>query len=310
LGFGYPNRALWHTFFIEGGLLPEHVSLMQNTKGSSSRITPFQNIKKSIVIPPHLRVFLPRKWELLGDVLLMKIPDELEGMKGEIAREYAKELGAKTVLQDLGIMGELRKPNVGVLWGSETETVHKENGVKFKMDCAELMFSSGNVDERIRMAAVSNPQEVVVDMFAGIGFFSIPMAVHSRPRKIFALELNPVAHKYLSENVQMNDVENIVEPVLGDNREFDRIGIADRIVMGYLDDTYLFLPKALEILKQDGGVIHYHEKCPNELLDKRPLDNVKKAVDEKGRDMGILKSKIIKSYAPGVSHIVLDVLVN
>lgn len=282
---------------------------MEKINISASRITPFQNISDNLMIPPHLKVFLPRKWELLGDVLLMKIPEELKGFKEDIAGAYAKELQAKTVLQDFGIQGDFREPKVEVLWGSETETIHKENGVKFKLDCARVMFSSGNVDERIRMATISNPNEVVVDMFAGIGFFSIPMAVHSKPKKIYALELNPTAQHYLSENVLINGVQDIVEPVLGDNRNFKEEGIADRIVMGYLEDTHLFLPKALDILKKEGGIIHYHEKCPNEILNKRPLENIQKVIKEKGYELELMNLKNIKSYAPGVSHVVLDVKV-
>jgi tRNA wybutosine-synthesizing protein 2 len=308
LGFDYPTKPS-ATCFYRGRIIARIMENIQDKEGSSGHITPFQNIKKSIEIPPHLHVFLPRKWELLGDVLLMKIPQELKGFEGEIAREYANELGAKTVLQDMGIEGEMREPNVEVLWGSETETVHKENGVKFKLDCARLMFSSGNVDERIRMATISNPHEVVVDMFAGIGFFSIPMAVHSKPMRVHALEINPVAHQYLSENVNLNDVKEIVEPILGDNRSFQGKGIADRVVMGYLEDTHLFLPKAMEILKKEGGVIHYHEKCPNEILDIRPLENIKREASRVGREVEVQNTKIIKSYAPGVSHIVLDLFV-
>ncbi len=271
--------------------------------------TPYENIVNTMSIPENLKSFLPRKWELLGDVLLMKIPEELEALKGEIAQAYAKELNAKTVLRDFGIVGDLREPNVELLYGQETETIHKENGVKFKLDCGKLMFSSGNVDERIRMATIAGKDEVVVDMFAGIGFFSIPMAVHSRPKKIIALELNPVAFSYLRENIHLNHVEDFVTPVLGDNREFEGNGIADRIVMGYLEDTHLYLPKALEILKEDGGVIHYHEKCPNELLDERPVQRVREEVEKKGLSMELRRMDTVKSYAPGVSHVVLDVRV-
>jgi tRNA wybutosine-synthesizing protein 2 len=270
-------------------------------------ITPFESIVDSISIPDQLKAYLPRKWELLGDVVLMKIPPELEDIKEEIAGAYAEELHAKTVLQDLGIEGELREPNVEILWGEETETVHKENGVKFKLDCAKLMFSSGNIDERIRMATIAKKDEVVVDMFAGIGFFSIPMAVHSRPKEIFALEMNPMAFYYLKENIYMNGVGDIVTPVLGDNRMFKKKGIADRIVMGYLDNTHIFIPTALLILKKEGGIIHYHEKCPNELLDSRPLEKVKREVKKVGKKMELLEMKTVKSYAPGVSHVVLDV---
>jgi tRNA wybutosine-synthesizing protein 2 len=278
-------------------------------KFNEIRTTPFENIAESLILPNHLKVFLPRKWELLGDVLLLKLPDELDYMKEEIAQAYAKELNARTVLKDLGIVGNLREPKVELLWGKETETVHKENGVKFKLDVSKLMFSSGNIDERIRMASVAKKGEVVVDMFAGIGFFSIPMAVHSKPKKIFSCELNPVAYHYLSENVKLNEVQNMVTPILGDNRDFEGQGIADRIVMGYLEDTHRYLAKALSVLKDDVGVIHYHEKCPNELLKSRPLENVRKEVEKKGRSMELLDMRTVKSYAPGVSHVVLDVKV-
>jgi tRNA wybutosine-synthesizing protein 2 len=282
----------------------ESLSSFQN-----ARVTPFENIARSVDIPEEKKQYLPRKWELLGDVLLMKIPSELEELKVTIAETYAEGLGAKTVLRDLGIQGDLREPKVELLYGSDTETTHKENGVLFRLDCARLMFSSGNVDERIRMASIAGKDEVVVDMFAGIGFFSLPMAVHSRPKKIYALELNPTAFQYLQENIKLNNVEDITEPVLGDNRDFDRESIADRIVMGYLDDTHLFLPKALDILKDEGGIIHYHEKCPNELLETRPLERVKQEAEKMGYTMELMILKNIKSYAPGVSHVVLDIRV-
>jgi tRNA wybutosine-synthesizing protein 2 len=282
---------------------------MPSQNAQYNRITPFHNISESLVIPPHLKVFLPRKWELLGDVLLLKIPNELKGYKGDIAIAYSQELKAKSVLQDLGIEGDFREPKVEVLLGSETETIHKENGVRFKMDCAKVMFSSGNIDERIRMATISNSNEVVVDMFAGIGFFTIPMAVHSRPESIYALEMNPTAHHYLTENVQLNNVEKIVEPILGDNRIFEKEGIANRIIMGYLDDTHKYLKKAAKLLKPEGGIIHYHEKCPNELLNKRPIENIREEIKGSEWEVNILNQKNIKSYAPGVSHVVLDVRV-
>jgi tRNA wybutosine-synthesizing protein 2 len=295
--------------FIDDLVLSIQVNPMPNQNARNSRITPFHNISESLIIPPHLKVFLPRKWELLGDVLLMKIPEELKGYKEDIASAYSKELNAKSVLQDLGIEGDFREPKVEVLLGSETETIHKENGVKFKMDCAKVMFSSGNIDERIRMATISNSNEVVVDMFAGIGFFTIPIAVHSKPKSIFALEMNPTAHHYLSENVLLNDVNDIVRPVMGDNQDFEKEKIADRIIMGYLDNTQTYLKKALDLLRPEGGIIHYHEKCPNELLDTRPLENMRKEIEGTGRQLELLNIKNIKSYAPGVSHIVLDVKV-
>ena len=265
---------------------------------------PFELIKKSLDVPyPDI---LPRKWELFGDVLIFRIPKELEEYGFDIARAYAEVLGAKTVLRDVGgIEGEYREPVVEFLLGDDAETIHTENGVRFKFDASKIMFSSGNIDERIRMAYVSNRRETVVDMFAGIGYFSVPMAVHSRPEKIYACEKNPVSFGYLKENIGLNSVEDIIEPILGDNREVCPENVADRVIMGYVGSTDLFLPYAFRALKSE-GIVHYHETCPEELLPDRPISRLKSAAKSAGYRVIGANIRKIKSYAPGIIHIVVD----
>jgi len=265
---------------------------------------PLETIKKKIDVPyPEL---LPRKWELFGDVLVLKIPDELPEWKGDIAEAYAEVLGAKTVLRDAGgIEGEYREPVVEFLLGDNAETEHLENGVRFRFDASRIMFSSGNIDERVRMAHMSSRNETVVDMFAGIGYFSVPIAVHSRPKKVYACEKNPISFEYLEENIRINGVGNIVEPILGDNREVCPENAADRVIMGYVGSTHLFLPYAFKALKSE-GVVHYHETCPEELLPDRPVSRVKSAARSAGyRTIGTNIRKV-KSYAPGIMHVVVD----
>ena len=251
---------------------------------------------------------LPKKWEFVGDVLILRIPKEIEKQEKNVAEIYAGALNAKTVVKDEGIIGRNRKPKIKVLYGSSTETTHKENKIRFKLDVSKVMFSSGNIDERIRTAYLSNKNETVVDMFAGIGYFSIPMAVYSKPKKIFAYDLNPDAHHYLMENINLNNVQSIVKPVLSDSRNADE-NVADRVIMGYLKNTKSFLSKALRILKHGGGIIHYHENYPNELLPETPFENVKKIANQQGKNVKLLNFRNVKSYAPGVSHVVLDIKV-
>jgi len=202
-----------------------------------------------------------------------------------------------------GIAGEHRKPVVRKLLGTDTVALHKENGIVYKFDAAEIMFSSGNMEERIRMAGLRCDDEVIIDMFAGIGYFSLPLAVYQKPAKIVACEINPIAYSYLVENIRLNRVSRIVEAVHGDNRDLKGEAVADRIIMGYVKTTHEHLPYALRLLRS-GGVIHYHETCPNELLLKRPIQRL---IDSaKGCEVTVLRSKEIKSYAPGVSHVVVD----
>jgi len=273
--------------------------------------TPFDQIKKllSEEIPSELISKIPDKWEKIGDVITIRLPTELNRYKNQIGKTYAEVLECKTVLQEIsGISGTYREPNVKIIYGTEdTETVHKENGIKYKLNPQKIMFSSGNMDERIRMAHVSNKDETVIDLFAGIGYFTLPMAVYSKPKKIFACEINPAAYDYLCENIILNDVTSIVEPLLGDNEETAPKNIADRIVMGYIEETHRFLPVAIKCLKNNRGAIHYHEVHPNELLPDKPLKNIQEIAEKFDRKAEILTYKHIKSYAPGVSHVVLDI---
>lgn len=266
---------------------------------------PFKDILAKIDVPEPLKEFLPRKWEQLGHVLVLKIDTELEDWKGEIARTYAKILEVDTVLRDTGgIKGQYREPVMELLLGLDTETIHVENQVRFCLDAAKLMFSSGNVDERIRMATVPKPGETVVDMFAGIGYFSVPMAVHSKPARIISHEINPLAFKYLKKNIELNDA-GVVEPVLGNCLDAEE-NVADRVVMGYVGTTHEYLPKAMQILRGK-GIIHYHETCPERLIPERPVARIKLAAEEAGKKAEILNTRIIKSYSPGVNHVVVDV---
>ncbi len=268
------------------------------------REDPIDAIRKAACVPEELKHLLPSKWELFGDVAVVRLDSELDMYERQIAEAYASALSLKAVLRDVGgIKGELREPVIRTLFGKDTEATHLENGIRFRFDAAKIMFSSGNIEERLRMADLMCDGETVVDMFAGIGYFSIPLAVYQRPSKVIACELNPVAFRYLEENIALNQVSRIVKPVLGDNRDLAGEGIADRIIMGYVKTTHEHLPAAIRLLRS-GGVIHYHETCPNELLPDRPLQRIRESV--KDGEMEIVRMKEIKSYAPGVTHVVVD----
>ncbi len=272
---------------------------------------PFEQIKKllSKEVPPDLINKIPDKWEKIGDVGIIKLHPDLENYSKMIGKTFAKILHCKTVLNDVGgISGIYREPNVEIIYGEkDTETIHKENGIRFKLNLQKVMFSSGNIDERIRMAKISNKKETVVDLFAGIGYFTIPIAVYSKPKKIFACEINPISYEYLCNNISLNHVTEIVEPLLGDNKEIAPKNVADRVVMGYIRDTHKFLQIAMNCLKEHTGIIHYHDVFPDDVIPKKPFTFIQKAAEQYNSDVELMTFKKIKSYAPGVSHVVLDV---
>jgi len=273
--------------------------------------TPFDQIKESLAkeIPLYLTSKIPDKWEKVGDVGIVKLHPDLKKYSKLVGERYAEILRCKTILNDIGgIKGEYREPKTKIIYGSnDTETVHKENGIRFKLDPQKIMFSSGNMDERVRMATISNENEMVVDLFAGIGYFTLPMAVYSKPKNVFACEVNPTAYNYLCENITLNNVSNIVEPLKGDNRKVAPKNIADRVIMGYFGNTYKFLPNAFKCLKDCKGVIHYHDKFSEKQVPYLPSKYVKRLVEKYDRRIELFDYRIVKSYAPGINHYVFDI---
>jgi tRNA wybutosine-synthesizing protein 2 len=250
---------------------------------------------------------VPSGWQILGDIVIVSIPESLEEKKLLIARAllfmYPK---CRSVIRDFGIQGQFRQPKRELLLGSGTETVHKEHGCFFKQDVTKVMYSKGNLDERKRMSKIGS-REVVVDMFAGIGYFSIPMAVHARPEKIISIEINPESFAYLKENVRLNRVEGIITPILGDCSQAAPAWVADRVIMGYVGTTHHYLEPAMKALKKSGGILHYHETVPENLARTRPEERIKKVAGCLGKKVEILATRRIKKYSPGVLHVVVDV---
>jgi tRNA wybutosine-synthesizing protein 2 len=275
--------------------------------------SPFQEITYMLkdILPLELNSDLPDKWEKIGDILIIKVPTTLIPYATQIGAAYAKILNCRSVLNELqGIIGMYRQPQVQLIFGSDhTETIHVENSIRYKLDPQQIMFSSGNMDERLRMATIADTHETVVDLFAGIGYFTLPLAVYSAPKKIVACEINPVSYHYLCDNIVLNDVTTIVEPLQGDNRVCAPQNLADRVIMGYFNDTHEFFKTAIKCLRHHTGIVHYHTLAPIEQLPETLLTKLRGITQQFDRDITLLQSKIIKSYAPGINHIVFDIQV-
>ncbi len=292
------------------------------TEASGNRIGDFPLIKQEnpefLKKPASLKEYLsdtlteteleqaPSSWHVLGDIIIVSIPEVLESKKVPIAEALlAMYPKCKSVVRDMGIEGQFRQPKRELLLGISTETIHKEHGCLFKQDVTKVMYSKGNLEERKRMSKLGHG-EVVVDMFAGIGYFSIPMAVHAQPEKIYSIEINPESFAYLKENVRLNHVEDIIVPLRGDCAEVAPEGEADRVLMGYVRTTHHYLLPAIKALKKSGGILHYHETVPKKLAEERPAARIREAAETLGKKVEILGLRRIKKYSPGVMHVVVD----
>lgn len=247
---------------------------------------------------------LPDKWEIAGDVITVKMDPALFEFGELIGRTYAEVLSARSVLADVsGVSGEFREPDMTLLYGPSGESVKLENGIRYCFDVTKVMFASGNLAERKRMKCLDCTGETVVDMFCGIGYFTLPLAKYSGARRVFACEKNPQSYRFLLKNLALNEIDNVI-PLLGDNRDIPGKAFADRILMGYVQTTSVFVPKALEMAKP-GCMIHYHDTFPVGKEEKM----IREIFDRYCSEYTIERIIEVKSFAPGVSHYVADIRV-
>jgi tRNA wybutosine-synthesizing protein 2 len=246
----------------------------------------------------------PGSWAVVGSVVLVAMGDAPRPAEvGEAL--LAMHGGADTVLARGGVTGPHREPDVEVVAGEgDTGTVHREHGTEYALDLAEVMFSPGNKAERARMGELAEPGERAVDMFAGIGYFTLPMA--RAGASVTAVERNPAAFEYLLENAVRNGVADRIEPYRADCRDVlaAREARADRVVMGYYE-AHEYLPSALDIVAP-GGTLHLHEATPEALVPDRPVDRLAAAAEEAGRRVEATDVRTVKGYSEGVAHVVVD----
>jgi tRNA wybutosine-synthesizing protein 2 len=168
------------------------------------------------------------------------------------------------------------------------------------------MWSKGNQEERRRLVKEVRNGEVIVDMFAGVGYWSVILAKNKNVN-IYAIELNPKSYFYLNENVKLNKVDSRVTTILGDCRKEVVKLKANRIIMGYFPDTIEYLEFAVKACKDDCW-IHYHDICEKD-NENTLLDEIREILSKNNFKLIKSKFKVVKKYAPGIDHIVFDLKV-
>mgnify|MGYP000249114608 CR=1 FL=1 len=254
---------------------------------------------------------MPIKYKILGNVAIVRVDIKQPGLEEIVQKIVTYNPHVVAVLGYRGIYGDYREPEVELLWGKLPEMImHTEYGVHYCLDPSKLMFSLGNLLERLRVASLVRSWEIVVDMFAGVGQFTLPIAVHARPRLIHAIEINPIAYDYLVRNIRLNNVGDIVMPYLSDCRELSSKlkTKADRVIMGYFYGIADFLPHALQMLGESGGIIHLHQ-----LVKRDEMEQLKQKIYSLNSSLGftteILTSRVVKSYSASKIHVVIDMFV-
>jgi tRNA wybutosine-synthesizing protein 2 len=261
---------------------------------------------------------LPGGFQTIGDVIIIRL-NPLLLKKRTIIAEKCLELypNLRAVYLNLGIIkGQYRTPeNIEFIAGEDNTIVeHKEHGVTYKFDIKKIMFSKGNINERKYLASLVKSGEIIVDMFAGIGYFSLPIARNAAPFRIYSIEINPVSYDFLVQNIKVNQFEDIIIPINGDSKievpKLAQSGVkADRVIMGVFPAPRDYIAEALTVVKDEGTIYHY-EGVEEKGTYMRLFEEFDGVAKNNNYNCELLDKRFVKSYGPALYHLVIDILVS
>jgi len=255
-------------------------------------------------------------YDIIGDIAIIRLTGTSEKHRQTMAEAIISvHKNVKTVLvQTSPVYGDFRLRDLEYIAGeSKTAAVHKESGCLFSVDVEKCYFSPRLFYERTRIAKQVGKGELVVNMFAGVGCFSIVIAKHSNAGKVYSIDVNPAAVQCMQENVRINRVYGRVIPILGDAKEvIERklSHVADRVLMPLPEKAFEYLPYALQALKKNGGWIHYYD-FEHARKDENPIEKAKLKVAEKLRGQGVAfeisVGRVVRTTGPNWYQIALDI---
>ncbi|MCS7136183.1 MAG: class I SAM-dependent methyltransferase family protein [Nitrososphaerota archaeon] len=262
-----------------------------------------------------LMELVPKSFDIIGSIAILELDEKLRPFAKDIASALKLiHKNVDTVLLKAGpSTGEYRTRPYEVIAGSgNTLTEHIEHGCRYRLDVREVFFTPRLSGERLRVASQVKPNECVADMFAGVGPFSITIAKMQPTCKVYAFEINPVAYRFLEENIRLNKVEGRVTAVFGDVRH--NYGIlekkADRLIMNLPFSADKYLDVATKMAKPSGAVVHFYGAAKDEDAIERVKTNVESIVRSLGLDVKFLWAKELKEVAPRRVVVALDIAIS
>jgi len=273
---------------------------------------PVPSYKMLLDIPEEHRELLPSSFDIIGDIILIKIPKDLEKEKGSIGAALLQaHKQVRTVYAVDPVSGEFRTHQIEIIAGIDrTQTIHTEYGIQLAVDVKETYFSPRLASERYRIASLVQDHEHIVDLFTGVAPFPLMIARYAHPEKIIAFDKNPTAVRLARTNIHKNKMEDIITVFEHDSMNakeiLDDLQIqADRILMNLPMDSFRFLPQSFSIMNTQ-AVIHLYEIIKEEDIPKR-LHAIQVTAEKNGVSIKNMEVHRIKTYAPHEFYIGIDI---
>ncbi|MGA2625710.1 MAG: class I SAM-dependent methyltransferase family protein [Candidatus Bathyarchaeia archaeon] len=277
-----------------------------------------KNLQETVAgqIPSHLISMLPHSFDVIGDIAIIDLRSELAPYAVEIGNGIRRvNPNVRLVVRKSGeVSGKFRTRELQILAGSGgMETVHREFSCSYHLDISSVYFNPRLAHERLRVAKQVRENEVVVDMFAGVGPYSVLIAKLQPTSRVYSIDINPSAIRYLEANTFGNRVADCVAPLLGDARKLSKLkvrGIADRVIMNLPSEAGNYIDAALRTLKTEGGIVHFYQFTQRDTIVDSVKDSFKSSVVGMNREVKSFNfCKAIREIAPGKVQVAIDAAV-
>ena len=265
-------------------------------------------------LPDDELALVPRAYDLIGDIAILEIPEELSHhsqLIGHTFHDLHKSI--RTVLAKCGaISGTTRVRDYDFLAGDRnTKTIHTEYGCRLAVDVTKAYFSPRLLEEHHRIAQAVIAGETIVDMFCGVGPFSIHIA-REKKVKIFAIDINPAAIDLLRESIELNKLLGTITPIVADAHDYvDDVDLeVNRVIMNHPSGASHFIHDACIILKS-GGMMHYYDFMGGESPETLLKEKLASLIKNEGRSIKQFETiRRVRDSAPYEYQMVADVIIS
>jgi len=273
-----------------------------------------KTILKDVLAPEDISK-LYSAFDIVGNIIIIKVPDSLNSKKQIIAETILMNIkSAKSIFaQTSAVQGDYRLRTLEHLAGVNCATTeYREHGCRFKVDVSNTYFSPRLSTERIRISKMIAENEIITNMFAGVGTYSILIAKYNKTCKVYSIDSNPIANELALLNAELNKVQERVIPICGDAREIivkQLRGTSTRVLMPLPEKAKEFVDFAVMALKQR-GMIHYFAHI-NANSKKLALNNATTDVKHAftNHDYRIVSTRVVREVGPRLYQIVSDIIV-
>lgn len=260
-----------------------------------------QSYRELVDLPAGLHGELPRSFDVIGDVVLIRLPDGLRPYRSAIGAALLRFVpGARIVGIDLGVHGEARLRGLERIAGAgRWATEHRENGLLLEVDLERAYFSPRLAREHALVAEQVRSQERVIDFACGVGPFSAHIVRDGRAREVVAVDSNPAAIALAERNLARASSTSRGRALCAEIETFaPSAGSCERAILNLPHGGVKYLTSVGATVAR-GGSLHFYELTDRAHSEERQGELETMLVSVGSERWSVADRHVVHPYSPG-----------